>query len=51
MTRKLRAEIYDYLNDCGGYSDYNQKVEDVMNEFGLSYEAAEDIVWDWTLEF
>ena len=34
-------DVYDFLEETGGYSDYDQKIEDVMEEFGLSKEEAE----------
>ena len=39
-------EIQDFLKELGGYSDYNQKIEDVMYEFGMDQETAESYVWD-----
>lgn len=41
------VEIYDFLDECGGYTDYNQKIEDVMEEFDLDRDTAESYVWDW----
>ena len=49
LSFKLRNEIYEVLDDCGGYTDYNQKIEDVVDEFGLSPDMAEGVVWDWSL--
>ena len=43
-------EVFDFLDEQGEYTDYNQKVEDVMEKFGLSKTAAEQSVWNWTLE-
>ena len=43
------AEIYEFLDDCGGYTDYNQKIEDVTDMFEVSPDVAESVVWDWSL--
>lgn len=43
------AEIYEFLDDCGGYTDYNQKIEDVTDMFEISPDVAESVVWDWSL--
>lgn len=45
----LRDRIYDFLDELGGYADYNQKVEDVSEEFGMSPDEAEGYVWDWSI--
>ena len=39
-------EIYEYLDMIGGYNDYNGKIEDIMDEFGLTKDAAEGYVWN-----
>ena len=46
----LRNEIYDFLDVLGGYTDYDQKVEDVMEEFNLPKDKAEDYVWNWSIQ-
>jgi len=43
----LSKRIYAFLDEEGGYTDYNQKIEDVEEEFGLSKEEAESYVWNW----
>lgn len=43
----LRQDIYDFLDELGGYADYNQKIEDVSEEFGMSPDEAEGYVCDW----
>jgi len=35
------------LDELGGYADYNQKIEDVSDEFGMSLDEAEGYVCDW----
>lgn len=45
----LRYRIYDFLDEQEGDSDYNQKIEDVSDEFGMSPDEAEKYVQDWTL--
>ena len=44
----LSQRIYEFLDEEGGYTDYNQKIEDVVEEFGISKELAESYVWDWS---
>lgn len=39
-------EIYEFLDMIGGYNDYNGKIEDIMDEFGLTKEDAEGYVWN-----
>ena len=51
VTKKLRREIYDYCDLMGGYFDYDQKVEDVMEEFGLTRDQAESEVWNWSINW
>ena len=51
VTKKLRREIYKYCDLCGGYSDYDQKIEDVMETFGLTREQAENEVWNWSIDW
>lgn len=46
-SKSLRDEIYDYLDDIGGYADYNQKIEDVAEDFDLPFDEAEGYVCDW----
>ena len=45
VKEDLRDSIYQFLDDLGGYVDYNQKIEDVAEEFGISKEDAEGYVW------
>ena len=50
LRENLRKEIYDALDDMGGYVDYNGKVEALMDDFGLSEADAEGYVWDWSIK-
>lgn len=43
----LTGRIFDFLDECGGYTDYNQKIEDVSEEFGMSPDEAEGYVCSW----
>lgn len=43
----LRNEIFAFLDETDSYTDYNQKIEDVMEEFSLSEQEAENFVWNW----
>lgn len=49
VDSSLRQDIYDFLDELGGYADYNQKIEDVAEEFGMSPDEAEGYVWDWSI--
>lgn len=42
--------IYQYLDECGSYTDYNQKVEDVAEQLNVSTDQAETIVWGWSMD-
>ena len=44
----LAQQIFAFLDEQGGYTDYNQKIEDVAETFGLSEKEAESFVWDWS---
>lgn len=39
-------EIQNFLKELGSYADYNQKIDDLMDEFGMDKETAESYVWD-----
>lgn len=45
--KSLSAKIFEFLDEEGGYTDYDQKIEDVAEEFNLPREEAESYVWDW----
>lgn len=45
----LQSRIFDFLDELGGYADYNQRIEEVSDEFGMSPDEVEGYVWDWTL--
>lgn len=47
-SNSLAQQIFAFLDEQGGYTDYNQKVEDVAETFGLSKKEAESFVWDWS---
>ena len=49
LHENIKREIFDFLDNFSGYSDYDQKIEDVMYEFGLDRETAEGYVWDWSI--
>lgn len=40
--------IYDYLDELGSYIDYDEKIQELMDEFNLDKETAESYVWDWS---
>ena len=48
-------EVFEFLRGYdetgnGGYIDFNQRVEDVAEQFGISKDEAEGFVWQYTLE-
>lgn len=49
VSAEQMDEIYEYLSECGGYTDYNQKVDDVMEMLNCSHAQAETIVWGWSI--
>lgn len=46
--KSLSREIYEYLDELGGYVDYDGKVEALMEDFGLSKDDANSYVWNHT---
>lgn len=47
-SNSLAQQIFAFLDEQGGYTDYNQKIEDVAETFGLSEKEAQSFVWDWS---
>lgn len=47
----LQSRIFDYLDDVGSYLDYNGKIEDVVDEFGVSPDVAETYVCNWIQKY
>lgn len=46
-TDKLKEEIYEFLDELGGYTDYQGRIDALIDEFGLSANDAETYVDDW----
>ena len=46
ISKKKHKQIMEYLRELRGCSDYNQRIEDLMDEFGLDKETAEMYVWN-----
>ena len=51
ITKKLRNEIYDYLDTMNGSGDYDDKITMIMEEFGLSKSQAKNEVWNWSINW
>ncbi len=52
MTKKkdISKEIYQYLDEGWSmYFNYDKAKEDIMEQFKLSAEDAENYVWNWTI--
>ena len=49
-SEDLEPEIFEYLDDCGGYSDYDQKVDDVAESWNITKDLAESYVWNWSTQ-
>lgn len=50
LTESLKEQedkINDFIEASRGYSDYNQIIEDVADEFNLSKKEAENYVWEY----
>lgn len=47
---KLLDEIDAFLEEIGGYTDYNGRVDAVAEKFGMSRDEAENYVWMWASE-
>lgn len=50
LSKAKMSEIYEYLDNTFYTADYNQAVENVAEQFGLSKSQADSIVWNWTIE-
>lgn len=50
LSKAQINEIYEYLDNTFYSADFNQAVENVAEEFGLSKSQAEWMVWNWTIE-
>lgn len=46
-SSSLEKEIYDMLNDMGGYTDYQGRIDAVADEFNISKDEAEGYVCNW----
>ena len=49
-SEDLEPEIFEFLDDYGGYGDYNQKVADVSEQWNMPRDLAEDYVWNWSIQ-
>ena len=47
LQESLKDDIYDLLDEIGGYADYQGRIEAVAEEFGLSKDDAETYVCNW----
>lgn len=48
LTKREIKEIREIFDEAGGYMSYDDKIEWVMEEYGLTEEEAEGIVWNST---
>lgn len=46
LSKEDIKNIKAYLEDMGGYIGYDDRVEDLMDEFNLDKATAESFVWD-----
>jgi len=47
-TKSKDREIYEYLDELGGYCDYDDRVDMLVEDFGISKSVAENYVWNHT---
>lgn len=47
INEDLKDDINIFIEDSRGYSDYNQIIDDVADEFNLSKKEAENYVWEY----
>lgn len=47
-TKSKDREIYEYLDELGGYCDYDDRIDMLVEDFGISKSAAENYVWNHT---
>lgn len=50
-TKSKDREIYEYLDELGGYCDYDDRIDMLVEDFGISKSAAESYVWNHTSGF
>lgn len=48
VSSELEKDVYIFLDEQGEYSDYDQKVLDVIETFEVDQETAEDLVRTWS---
>lgn len=46
----IESEIFDYCDEIGGYADFDQKVEDIAENWGMPKELANRYVWNWSIQ-
>lgn len=44
----LSREIYEYLDELGGYCSYDDRIDMLVEDFGISKSDAESYVWNHT---
>lgn len=47
LNEDLKDDINIFIEDSRGYSDYNQIIDDIADEFNLSKKEAENYVWEY----
>lgn len=47
-TKSKDREIYEYLDELGGYCGYDDRIDMLVEDFGISKSAAENYVWNHT---
>ena len=48
-NESLNEEIFEFLEELGGYTDYRGRIEAVAEEFDISFDEAEEFVNEWIL--
>lgn len=47
LNESVKDDIFDMLDEIGGYTDYDGRIDAVVDEFNIDRDRAEDFVWEW----
>ena len=45
--KSLKKQIFEFLEEQGGWFNYNDASDELVEEFGIDKELAESYVWDF----
>ncbi len=50
ISKRKRREIYKMLDEVTRFTDWEDKIEMVMEDYEMSRDDAEAIVWNWSID-